>query len=241
MPSLSIQNGVGGVNELMLRELLEHAAEGEPPPGPLARNSLLLGIRLRRRRRARVAASSAAVFAVTGVSVPAVIGAVGSNPGSQPAGGAGSSIAYVVGSGVSARCQSQVLSSALRCPKNPAGSVTAVDAATGKVIKTIKVPPQPAAVALTPDGKTLYLADSQGITPVNLASGSAGKSISVGKSQAGFLHIAITPDGKTAYVVVWGEPGTVVPIATATNTAGTPIEVGDGPYAIAITPGASHL
>ena len=51
----------------------------------------------------------------------------------------------------------------------------------------------------------------------------------------------ITPDGKTAYVVVWGEPGTVTPIATATNTAGTPIQVGDGPYAIAITPGASHL
>ena len=51
----------------------------------------------------------------------------------------------------------------------------------------------------------------------------------------------ITPDGQTAFVVVWGEPGTVTPIATATNTAGTPIEVGDGPYAIAITPGASHL
>jgi DNA-binding beta-propeller fold protein YncE len=33
----------------------------------------------------------------------------------------------------------------------------------------------------------------------------------------------------------------VTPIATATNTAGTPIEVGDGPYAIAITPGASRL
>jgi DNA-binding beta-propeller fold protein YncE len=46
----------------------------------------------------------------------------------------------------------------------------------------------------------------------------------------------ITPDGTTAYVGVWGEPGMVVPIATATNAAGTPIEVGDGPYAIAITP-----
>jgi DNA-binding beta-propeller fold protein YncE len=28
----------------------------------------------------------------------------------------------------------------------------------------------------------------------------------------------------------------VVPIATATNTPGPPIPVGDGPYAIAITP-----
>jgi DNA-binding beta-propeller fold protein YncE len=48
----------------------------------------------------------------------------------------------------------------------------------------------------------------------------------------------ITLDGKRAYVAVWGEPGTVTPIATATNTAGTPVEVGDGPYAIAVTPWA---
>ena len=48
--------------------------------------------------------------------------------------------------------------------------------------------------------------------------------------------IAITPDGETAYVVVWVEPGAVVPFATATNTPGSPIQVGDGPYAIAITP-----
>jgi YVTN family beta-propeller protein len=33
-----------------------------------------------------------------------------------------------------------------------------------------------------------------------------------------------------------GRGGTVTPIATATNTAGTPIEVGDGPYAIALKP-----
>ena len=50
--------------------------------------------------------------------------------------------------------------------------------------------------------------------------------------------IAFTPDGKTAYVTNFGS-GTVTPIATATNTAGTPIPVGDGPDAIAITP-ATH-
>jgi hypothetical protein len=46
----------------------------------------------------------------------------------------------------------------------------------------------------------------------------------------------ISAEGKTAYVVVWGEPGKLTPIATATNTPGPPIEVGDRPYAIAITP-----
>ena len=46
--------------------------------------------------------------------------------------------------------------------------------------------------------------------------------------------IAITPDGQTAYVATTGN--TVIPIATATNTAGTPIALGTAPSAIAITP-----
>ena len=49
------------------------------------------------------------------------------------------------------------------------------------------------------------------------------------------VAIAITPDGKTAYVTNIGS-GTVTPIATATNTAGTPIPVGSDPDAIAFTP-----
>jgi YVTN family beta-propeller protein len=235
MSSLSTRNGVTGMNELMLRELLEHAAAEEPPSGPLARNSLLLGIRLRRRRRAKIAASSVAVLAVAGVSAPAVIGAVDSS-GPKLSGPSGPSIAYVIGSGVSSRCQHQLPGIAVKgCPRNPAGSITAVDTATGKIIKTIKVPPQPAAYALAPDGKILYLADSQGITPVNLSAGSAGKSIDIGRHEAGFLQIAITPDGKTVYVANY-DTNSVVPVDTATNRAGKPIRVGSAPDAIAITP-----
>jgi YVTN family beta-propeller protein len=49
--------------------------------------------------------------------------------------------------------------------------------------------------------------------------------------------IAITPDGKTAYVVNRGDingTGTVTPITTATNRAGNPIRIDEGPGAIAI-------
>jgi YVTN family beta-propeller protein len=223
------------MNELMLRELLEHAADAEPAAPQLARNSLLQGIRLRRRRRAGIAASSVAVLAVAGVSVPAVIGAVDSS-GPEPSGPSGPSTAYVIGSGVSSRCQHQLPGIAAKgCPRNPDGSITAIDTATGKIIKTIKVPPQPAAFALTPDGKTLYLADSRGITPVNLIAGSAGKSVNVGKSEASFLQIAVTPDGKAVYVANY-TTNSVIPIDTATNRAGQPIRVGSAPDAIAITP-----
>jgi DNA-binding beta-propeller fold protein YncE len=79
---------------------------------------------------------------------------------------------------------------------------------------------------------TVYVCNVEGtVTPVRIATNTAGKPIRVG-----FLAvtaIAITPDGKTAYVAEgWGSSGTVppmatvIPIATATNTAGKPIKVG---------------
>src|ERR1700676_3893715 len=47
--------------------------------------------------------------------------------------------------------------------------------------------------------------------------------------------VAASFSGPTAYVVNNGS-NSVTPIATATNTAGTPITVGSAPDAIAITP-----
>jgi len=52
--------------------------------------------------------------------------------------------------------------------------------------------------------------------------------------------IGIAPDGKTAYVACLGtprHPGTVVPISTATNKAGTPIEIPVSPLAMVIVAG----
>jgi len=84
------------------------------------------------------------------------------------------------------------------------------------------------------------------VTLIDTAANKALKAIKVG---AGTDAIAITPDGRTAYVVS-GRPvtngtfcgqapppaDTVTPISTATNTALTPIPVGQYPSAIAITP-----
>jgi YVTN family beta-propeller protein len=92
----------------------------------------------------------------------------------------------------------------------------------------------PAGIAITPDGKTAYVANygSGSVTPINTATNTAGAAITVGVRPT---SIAITPDGKTAYVAnSWS--GTVTPIAVATNTAGTAITVGSGPIAVTITP-----
>jgi YVTN family beta-propeller protein len=101
----------------------------------------------------------------------------------------------------------------------------------------------PQAIAITPDGKTAYVANTNSgtVTPITTATNRAGKPIRVADGP-GTIAIAITRDGRTAYVVS-GTAGTVTPIATATNTPGKPIKAGKHPFAVVIAPdshGAGH-
>ena len=89
-------------------------------------------------------------------------------------------------------------------------------------------------IAITPDGKTAYVASSEGpyrtVTPISTATNTPGTPIRIALG----LIIALTPDGKTLYAVAWHK---IVPISTTTNTPGTPIPVRYGqPDEIAITP-----
>ena len=106
----------------------------------------------------------------------------------------------------------------------------------------IPVGRDPDHIAITPDGKTAYVANyvSKTVTAIATATNTVSAVIPAGYNPTA---IAITPDGKTVYVVnvSYGNPGTVTPIATATNTAGPPIPIPTGIYsdAIAITPAAA--
>jgi DNA-binding beta-propeller fold protein YncE len=102
----------------------------------------------------------------------------------------------------------------------------------------------PYQIAITPDGKTAYVTDngSNNVYPIALPAGTVGPPISVGAGVIP-LGIAITPDGTKAYTANFGAASTsagtgntVTPITLATNTAGTPITVGGGPWSIAVTP-----
>ena len=74
--------------------------------------------------------------------------------------------------------------------------------------------------------------DSKSVTPIELATNTPGKEITVGTFPRG---IAITPDGNTAYVTNEGSKS-VTPIDVASNEAGPEITVGSLPAGIAITP-----
>jgi YVTN family beta-propeller protein len=130
--------------------------------------------------------------------------------------------------------------------------VTVIDTATNQSEATISLPPAAGyayAMAMAPDGKTLYVLTPRGIVPIRIASGAVLPTISVPKLCAS-TDIVITPDSNTIYVgaciakinIRDGFPvrkivgGGVVPISTATRTAGRLINLGAEPLAITLAP-----
>jgi YVTN family beta-propeller protein len=81
-----------------------------------------------------------------------------------------------------------------------AKQIAVVDPAAGKVVKTVAVPAEPAGMALSPDGATLYVtcaAPKSTVAVVDIAGGKIAASISVGHTATG---LAVSPDGKRAWV-----------------------------------------
>jgi DNA-binding beta-propeller fold protein YncE len=118
--------------------------------------------------------------------------------------------------------------------------VTPVATSTNTPGRPIMISGYPAAVAITPDGKTAYIVSyfpkATTVTPVVTATNTPGRPINIdgiGRLTSETV-IAITPDGRTAYIAD-GNHRTVIPVVTATNTPGRPIKIGRVPEAIAIS------
>jgi DNA-binding beta-propeller fold protein YncE len=187
-------------------------------PGPPARNAPQPGVRPRRRRRTWMMAVGLAAVAVLAATI--AVASLSHRP-------------------------------ATVAPTRPAGAVMYVAAPSGVIPvatgtntpgRPIKIGAIAAAIAITPDAKTAYIADwpPAAVTPVATATNTPGRPIKIGGGFTRAVAIAITPNGRTAYIAAdigaYGDPGTVTPVATATNTPGRPINIGGTPAAIAITP-----
>jgi DNA-binding beta-propeller fold protein YncE len=113
-----------------------------------------------------------------------------------------------------------------------------IDTATNTPGTPIPVGNRPFAVAVTPDGKTVYVVNSgtsgggNSVTPITVATNTPGTPIPVGFQPEA---IAVSPDGTVAYVANEGT-NTVTPITVATNTPGSPITVGPEPDNVVFTP-----
>ncbi|HEY5274874.1 MAG TPA: YncE family protein [Acidimicrobiales bacterium] len=116
---------------------------------------------------------------------------------------------------------------------NAPGTITPVNLAEGVAGRPIKVGTNPGSIAITPDGRTAYVADSNSITgnpttitPINLFTNTPEKTLHVAARA-----IAVTLNGQTALALT---SNGVVPIATATNIPGRLIRLGGVPQAIAL-------
>ncbi len=118
-------------------------------------------------------------------------------------------------------------------------SLSVLETATNQLFgEPIAVGGGPTGVAITPDGRFAYVADSGAgtVSVVDLETGFAAAPIQVPPGPAA---IAISPDGRFAFVTST-KSQTVSVIDTQTNQlAGEPIKVGAGPEGIAISPGGN--
>ena len=215
------------MDETSVRGLLEIALGDEPPIGPVTRNSLRLGIQLRRRSRMRRAAGGAAVVIAMAVAIPAVTGVLGHtaatrHPAPRPAGPwvPPTGTAYVINSG--------------------GGTVTPIDLATSMPGTPIIISGEPTTMTIAPGGKTAYVssggtnsAPAQTMTPIDLTTNTAGKPITL---QWPADEIVVTPDGKTAYIINGFPSRTLTPVDLATSTPGRSITLSEPADAIVMAP-----
>jgi YVTN family beta-propeller protein len=115
------------------------------------------------------------------------------------------------------------------------GIVAVIDTATNTVVATVPVGENAVGVAVTPDGKHVYVANvstTRHVAVIDTATNTVVATILAGNNPFG---VAITPDGTRAYVTN-EVSNTVSVIDTASNTVVATVPVGGFPRGVAITP-----
>lgn len=119
-------------------------------------------------------------------------------------------------------------------PMDPATGTEGTPISLGSGVAANSTLLRPEDLAITPDGRKAYVGvDSNGtVIPVDLVNQTAGSPISINAAGVPVNALAITPDGRTVEAV----DGTVTPINTSTNTKGKPVNTGNLPVTVSITP-----
>ena len=110
---------------------------------------------------------------------------------------------------------------------NPdAGTVAAIDAASGQVVASASGLAEPYSVTVTPNGSTLYVADmnSDSVSVLSAATMKASATVSVGRLP---MSVTTSPDGSQVWVGN-GYTGDVSVISTATNSVVATLAQGAG-------------
>jgi YVTN family beta-propeller protein len=112
-------------------------------------------------------------------------------------------------------------------------TVSVIDTAGGKVVATVPVAAGPHGMAITQDGRTVYVSGdgSSSVDVIDTATDKVVKTINVGKAPNG---VALTPDDRLLLVTVYGE-NRIAFIDTSTQTVVATMAVAK-PHTVAISP-----
>ncbi|AKB36589.1 hypothetical protein MSSAC_1999 [Methanosarcina siciliae C2J] len=119
------------------------------------------------------------------------------------------------------------------------GAFSVIDTTTGTVITSVKVGRGPKGVAVVPNGKTAYVANSgsNNVSVIDTSTNTVTDTVKVGYNPS---EVAVSPDGKKVYVVNEDSNTTSV-IDTATNTVTDTVPVGNTPMGIAVSPDGTKV
>jgi YVTN family beta-propeller protein len=121
-------------------------------------------------------------------------------------------------------------------------TVSVIDTETDTVVGSpITVASNPRGVAVTSDGRKVYIAGGGTVSVIDTATNTVvGSPITVGGNPQG---VAVTPDGRKVYVArsVSDFGNSVSVIDATTNTVVTTIAVGSIPFGVAVTPDGSKV
>lgn len=113
--------------------------------------------------------------------------------------------------------------------------------AANTVTATITIPHYGFDLAITPDGKYVYVPDLNGVAVISTATNTVTANVNLNGAE----NVAITPNGKYAYVIVYDtqpneQKNYVAVISTATNKVTKSITLEGNPTGVAIAPSGEY-
>lgn len=119
-------------------------------------------------------------------------------------------------------------------------TVSVIDTGDNAIVDTVHVGAAPQCVAVAPDGKHVYVGNSDGTISVIETSAQTDTVASTISGVPSPIALAVSPDGQSVYSLAFS-PGSISVIDTATSSLTDTFRVGDDAVGIAVSPDGARV
>ena len=118
-----------------------------------------------------------------------------------------------------------------------------IDTATNTVTATLPLPESVSGIAVSPDGRRVYAANSKQVFVIDASTNKILADIPTGTGPGGITGIAVNPAGTRVYVTSNWDQSVLKVIDTRSNSVVTTIDFGRGsiPVGVAVHPNGTHI